>query len=144
MVRARDLLARFRPLGTPGPAAPPGVPVDRVAELAAELRPVFDALAGVEAECAARRAEARRTAEEGRARAAEQARALVESAQRDADVVRAEAAARGRALAAREWAATEATAEREAARIRDDADARVGPLVERVVTAVRSDEGRAP
>ena len=34
----RDFLSRFRPAGTPGAAARPGVPVDRVAEREAELQ----------------------------------------------------------------------------------------------------------
>ena len=44
MPRARDLLARFRPVGAPGTAAPAGVPVDRVAERRRELLPVASGL----------------------------------------------------------------------------------------------------
>ena len=45
MPSARDMLQRFRPIGTPGAAAPAGVPADRAAELGRELQPVFDELA---------------------------------------------------------------------------------------------------
>ena len=41
MASARDLLERFRPAGTPGAAAPAGVPYDRGAALEDELRPVL-------------------------------------------------------------------------------------------------------
>jgi hypothetical protein len=54
MPRVGDLLDRFRPAGTPGPAAAAGVPADRRAAAAEEeLAPVFTALADVERECTA-------------------------------------------------------------------------------------------
>ncbi|HET8769051.1 MAG TPA: hypothetical protein VFM86_17125, partial [Pedococcus sp.] len=76
MPRVRDLLLRFRPTGTPGPAGPAGVPVDRSAELAAELAPVLAALAATEAECTALVEEGRRAAGAKRAAAAARADAL--------------------------------------------------------------------
>ncbi|HEU4349929.1 MAG TPA: hypothetical protein VFR35_19300, partial [Actinoplanes sp.] len=66
MPRARDFLERLRPAGVPGAAGPAGVPADRVSEIAAELEPVFAALAGVEDEVRLRREAA--TAEAARRR----------------------------------------------------------------------------
>src|SRR3954469_446622 len=101
MSRARDLLERFRPVGTPGPAGATGVPVDRARELAAELQPVFDALATTEAECAAVRAAAQAEAEARRVRAAERARGVLEAARRDTEAERTAAAAGGPGAAPR-------------------------------------------
>ena len=114
MPRARDLLARFRPAGTPGAAAPAGVPADRVAEAERELEPVFAALAGVRAE-------------------ADRIRA---SARLDAEGRRAEAAARVGRRRAREMEAVTATAERAAADIGRRARGRMAGYVERVVNGV--------
>ena len=50
MPRVRDVLYRFRPAGAPGAASSAGVPVDRSADLAAELEPVFALLADTEQE----------------------------------------------------------------------------------------------
>src|SRR4051794_11213301 len=115
MLRARDLLERFRPVGSPGAAAPAGVPVDRVAELSRELQPVFDELAEVQQRCAELRAAAAAEAGARRDRAAAQARAIVAAARLDAEAQRADAAARVRRESEREAAATLAAAEREAA-----------------------------
>jgi hypothetical protein len=52
MPRVRDFLYRFRPAGAPGAAAEAGVPIDRTAELTAELEPLFASLARTERECA--------------------------------------------------------------------------------------------
>ncbi|KAE8765526.1 hypothetical protein, partial [Georgenia thermotolerans] len=66
MPRARDILQRFRPAGTPGAAAPAGVPADRVTEMAAELEPVLARLAEAQAEADQVRAAARQEAERRR------------------------------------------------------------------------------
>lgn len=55
MPRVRDLLYRFRPARAPGAAASAGVPVDRTAELTAELEPL---IAAAEAHTASERAAA--------------------------------------------------------------------------------------
>jgi hypothetical protein len=57
-VEWRQFLSRFRPAPVPGPAGPGSVPVDRTAEAAAELAPVFALLAGTEAEVGRLAAEA--------------------------------------------------------------------------------------
>jgi hypothetical protein len=75
--RARDLLARFRPVGAPGAAAPAGVPADRGSERDRELQAVFDELADTEEQAAAIRAAADREAAEIAARARERLPGLV-------------------------------------------------------------------
>jgi V/A-type H+/Na+-transporting ATPase subunit D len=64
MASARDLLERFRPAGTPGAAAPAGVPYDRGAALEDELRPVLALLSPTEERCAAQVHEAGASAEQ--------------------------------------------------------------------------------
>lgn len=139
MPRARDLLARFRPIGAPGAAAPAGVPVDRRAERERELRPVFDELAATEVEARRIRGAATADASARTAAAAESARALVAAARRDAEVGRAESAAAVLRLSHQEVAATQAAAAREAAEIADRARSRLPAFVARVVDAVRAD-----
>jgi hypothetical protein len=143
MPRARELLARFRPAGTPGAAAPAGVPADRVAELARELQPVFDELAGTEQEARDIRAAAAAEARLRRDRAGEQARSIVAEARRDAEARRAEAAARVLQEIERETTATLDAASREADVIARRAEQRYPAVVARVVTRVR-DAGGGP
>ena len=74
MPRARDFLARFRPVGTPWcAAASAGVPADRVAEAGAELEPLFAMLADTEAEIDRVRASADQRIAEGHRLSAERA-----------------------------------------------------------------------
>jgi hypothetical protein len=141
---ARDLLRRFRPAGTPGAAARPGVPVDRAAEAAAELAPVLARLAGVQAECGRLREQARRDAEELRQRAREQAAALVAAARERAAGERAEAAARARAGADAESARQVAEAERQATALRELAERRLPDYVARVVAMVSTSGAGEP
>ncbi|MFD1659217.1 hypothetical protein ACFSL4_13640, partial [Streptomyces caeni] len=75
----RDLLARFRPTGTPGAAAT-GVPADRTAERAAELEPSLARLTEVQREAARIRAAAEREAGTIRRDAARQAAEIVAAA----------------------------------------------------------------
>ncbi len=134
----RDLLNRFRPAGTPGAAARPGVPADRVAEAAAELGPVLDRLAAVESECDRLREAAALDAEKTLARAREQAAALVASARARADGERAAAAARARRLAGAEATRLLEDAERQAAGLRRLTEGRLPAYVTRVVAMVRA------
>jgi hypothetical protein len=138
MPRARDLLERFRPLGAPGPAAPAGVPADRGAELGRELEPVFAALADTLAEAARIRAAGAAEAGGRRARATEQARAVVETARTHADAERAAAAVGLRSRTEAETAATLAAAAREADEITRRVRERLPAQVDRVVAAVRA------
>ena len=138
MPRARDLLERFRPFGAPGPAAPAGVPADRDAELGRELQPVFDALADTLAEADRIRTEGTAEADRRRARAADEARALVAAGRSRAAAERAAAAARLRGGAEAAVAATLSAAEREAAEIGRRAQGLLPAHVDRVVASVRA------
>ena len=90
MPRARDFLARFRPVGTPGPAASAGVPADRIVEATVELEPLFAMLADTEVKAEGIRASADQLIAENHRLAAErttevlaQARLRAERAGRD-------------------------------------------------------------
>ena len=89
-----SILDRFRPVGAPGPAGPAGVPAADEQGPAAELAPVFAALAEDVARCNALVEEARRSAEEDLVRARAQAAAILSQARLDAGAERAKAAAR--------------------------------------------------
>ncbi|WP_427174856.1 hypothetical protein [Arthrobacter sp. 92] len=89
-----SILDRFRPVGAPGPAGPAGVPAADNQGPAAELAPVFTALAADVARCAALVEEARLSAEEDVARARTQAAAILSQARLDAGAERAKAASR--------------------------------------------------
>ncbi len=133
-----DILRRFRPAVAPGPAGPAGVPADRVAEAAAELAVVFDALASTTAEVRARREEAAEDAERLRRQAAAEASGIVADARGRREAMRAEAAsARLTALDA-DRAALETEARAEADRVRGVAEERLPGLVERVLAQVRA------
>lgn len=136
MPRVRDLLYRFRPAGAPGAASAAGVPVDRTAELAAELEPLFAQLADTERECAAIREQAHRDADAIREREAARAGNLVTSAGDRAEAERVGAAARVQKEAEAEAAIELAAAEGEAAELRRRARRRAPTYVARVVAAV--------
>jgi hypothetical protein len=89
----REFLERLRPSGTPGAPSAAGVPVDRVAEVAAELRPLFDALDSVQADAERIRQEATDEAKRIREDGTERARALLADATQRAGAERAAAAA---------------------------------------------------
>ena len=101
---ARDFLARFRPVGTPGAAASAGVPADRVGEAGAELEPLFAMLADTEAEADRIRASADQRIAESHRLAAERAAEVLTQARLRADAERADASAKGRSYADREAA----------------------------------------
>lgn len=136
MPSARELLQRFRPLGTPGAAAPAGVPVDRAAEASRELQPVFDELAATVEEVGRIQQAAAEQARLRRDRAAEEGRRIVEHARLQAEAQRAEAAARIVARAEQETAAVVAEAKRQAAEITRRADERVAGFVGRILAEV--------
>lgn len=144
MPRSRDFLERFRPAGTPGAAAKPGVPADRVAELSAELEPVLALLADTEKEADSIRTEASLQAERVRRHADERARVVVAAARRSADAERSDAAARLRQRAAQETAEILARAEQEAADVRRRGSERLPGYVDRVVGAVRDSLAGTP
>lgn len=139
MTGFRDFLTRFRPVASPGRAAPGGVPADRSAELRAELAPPLALLEQAEADAqsvreradaavAARLHEAEVLAEEIVAEAREEARQVRELAAE-------------RSLRAAEAEATElvAEAEREATSVRHRARRRTPALTERALALVLKD-----
>jgi hypothetical protein len=137
MPRARDFLARFRPVGTPGAAVSAGVPADRVAEASAELEPLFAMLADTEAETDRIRASADQRIAESHRLAAERAADVLAQARLRADAERADAAAEARAVADQEAAQQLAAAAAEAARIRQAAEERMDAQVAEIMGAVR-------
>jgi hypothetical protein len=136
MARVRDLLHRFRPVGAPGAAGAAGVPVDRGADLAAELGPLFDLLADTEQACAELVERAERDAAAMRARDAQRAREVVSSARALTDAERADAAARIMQGDEAGRADVLAAARRDAAELRARAASRIPSYVELVVAAV--------
>lgn len=136
MATLRDYVRRFRPAGTPGAAAPAGVPVDRVAERAVELAPVFEALRGATEEATDLVATARREADRRRAASVEDANVRLAEARQRAEAVRATAAAKAVADAAEERAALLDGARRDAAEVAGRAAEQLPLLVDRIVAVV--------
>ncbi|MFE7896869.1 hypothetical protein ACFU3E_04860 [Streptomyces sp. NPDC057424] len=132
MAGFRDFLMRFRPAGSPGRAAPGGVPSDRSAQLSAELQPPLALLEQAEAEARTVRERAARRAEQLRTEAAHQAEEIIAQARTRARDVRAEAADRVRRAAETEAAELLTAAERDAAGVRHRAGTRMPALVDRV------------
>lgn len=136
MPRAPRLLRRFLPAGAPGPAGLAGVPADRAADAAAELAPVFAALAATESRCDEALEQGRRDAAETARRGAERVGGIAASAERRAAVERVDAVARARRTAD-EQAAAELTAAHAAAdRLRADAGLRLPDQVARITAVV--------
>lgn len=139
MARPRDFLARFRPVGTPGSAAPAGVPADRVTELGVELGPLLDALADTQDQAAAIRsageADALRIRREGRTKAED----LVVAARTGAETERAGALARTHEEADSTVGRAVDAAIAEAAAIENRVAARLPEFVARVEVAVRAE-----
>ncbi|MEU5261968.1 hypothetical protein [Amycolatopsis sp. NPDC021455] len=138
MPALRDLLDRFRPAGTPGAAARPGVPADRRTEAAAELAPVLAALDDAQARAAEIRREATEEASRRRREAAARAETIVAQARMDAASTRADSALRVRREGAAEATAMTETAAAGTDRIRARIAARMPDHVERVLTEARS------
>ena len=138
MPRARDLLNRFRPSGTPGAAGAAGVPADHEAGASEELAALFAALAPTERECQAAVDRAAADARRIREDAEEEAVRLVTAARDRQPEERAAVVARQREHGAAEAAATTAEAERRAAEVRTLARERTAGCVEDVVDTVRA------
>ena len=136
MSRVARILERLRPAGAPGTAAPAGVPVDRVAELAAELGPVLTRLDAVQAQCDRIRSEATAEADRRRRVAVERARQLVAEGGRAAETERSAAAAAVEHKVTAETAAAREAAKHSAAAVRERAETRTVALVDRVVATV--------
>lgn len=136
MPRARDLLYRFRPAGAPGAASATAVPLDREADLAEELQPLFAQLASTETECAAIRAAGRRDASDIRERETERARGIVAGANGRMTAERAAASADAQQQAVAVTDALLAAAESDAEAVRARVEERLPEYVDRVVRSV--------
>lgn len=115
MARIRDLLYRFRPASAPGGASASGVPADRAADAALELRAVFAQLSTTQDECREIVEAAHREAARLRDEAAGQEREISRNVPARARMERAQAASsvgeNGRAEAEARSAAAHQSAE---------------------------------
>ncbi|MFF5313297.1 hypothetical protein [Streptomyces massasporeus] len=139
MTGFRDFLARFRPAVSPGRAAPGGVPADRSAELRAELTPPLALLEQAEAEARTVRERAAAAAASDLREAERQAEVIVAEAREEAGEVRARTAEQVLRAAQDEAAALLAEAAREAVAVRDRARSLTPALADRVVALVLED-----
>ena len=144
MPRVRDLLYRFRPAGTPGPASAAAVPSDRAADRATELAPVLDLLTATQEQCAELREQSLLDAESRRVQARAAAHRRVAEAESAAPGERAAAAAATARRAAGDRADTVSAARAEADRLLARAEARAPEWVERVVADVEALLGAVP
>jgi len=149
MTGLREVLARLRSSGAPGPAAGGGgVPADRTAELTAELEPPLRLLDDTMAEAARIRAGAAEEAAVRRRRAAGRAEDLVRAARESALEVGRATAARVQEEAEAEAECTDTAAREAAQRLRERTGARIPAFAERVVARVAAEltaveDGRA-
>lgn len=143
MVRL-SILDRFKPVGAPGAAGPAGVPATDDQGRAAELAPVFAALAGDVAACGTLVAEARLSAEEAVAQARAQAAAIVAQARIDAGAARVRAAARIKQEASERDAQLLEQTRREAATLektgRAGIPAVIGQVIESLLASQSADQ----
>ena len=138
MPRVRDLLYRFRPSAAPGSATAAGVPADRARDLAAELAPVFAALADTERECAAIVEAARTEAARVRTDGAARVEALRASGRSRVAAERAAAAAETRQAGAGDVAAASQALDRSVAELLERAERLLPSYADAVVDSVRA------
>jgi vacuolar-type H+-ATPase subunit H len=131
-----SILDRFRPVGAPGPAGPAGVPAADDQGPAAELAPVFAALADDAASCAALIEEARLSAEGEVAQARAQAAAILSQARLEAGAERAKAAARVEQAASDRDAGLLEQARREAAALEESGMALIPAVVGKAIDSL--------
>ncbi|HEY3438518.1 MAG TPA: hypothetical protein VGK35_12595 [Actinotalea sp.] len=136
MPRAPDLLHRFLPAGSPGAAGVAGVPTDQVADVAAELAPVFARLAPIDARCDEILDQGRRDAAETAQRTADQVRSILANAQQRAAGERADAMARAQKAIEQETSTELGAAHAQAAELQADAAERLPGYVARITAAV--------
>ncbi|WP_432826558.1 hypothetical protein [Dactylosporangium sp. CA-092794] len=143
-----ELLRRFRPAGTPGAAAPAAVPANPEQQAAAELGPVFNALAAARAEAAGIRASAAHDAEERERSAAAEAGRIIAAAQDAARSVRDEAFSLAQRDVERTGAALVTAAREQAAGLRardpDALDRAADAVVRAALAAIGAAPGPAP
>jgi hypothetical protein len=135
----RDWLDRFRPAGAPGAATATAVPVDRRRVAAAELEPVFAALAGDIERAATLRDAMINDAARRRAEGRESARAVLASAQTSATAERTAEESRLRRLATAQTQLRQQQAAIQAQAVRTRAAQRRAALVGDVLDRVRAE-----
>ncbi|MEK2478607.1 MULTISPECIES: hypothetical protein [Streptomyces] len=140
MAGLRDLLMRFRPVGTPGPAAT-GIPADRTAELTVELTPTLALLDGTADEAEAVRDTARGEADRIRRDADRRAEVITARATALSRRIRTKTADRRLELGRREAAALRAEGRRTEAALRRRAAARIPAMADRLTDEVRRQLG---
>jgi vacuolar-type H+-ATPase subunit H len=131
-----SFLDRFRPVGAPGPAGPAGVPAADNQGPAAELGPVFAALASDVAYCVALVEGARRDADGEVVRARAQAAAILSKARLEAGAERARSAAQIQQAASLRDAQLLEQARREAAALEQSGLSRIPTVVAEVIDAL--------
>lgn len=134
-----NFLERFRPLGAPGAATSSGVPAADDRGPAAELAPVFAALAPTVGECDALVEDATRVAARKLGEAREHASAIVAHARLDVGTEQAVAADRILAAAALDDAHALAAAGRAGAEIRRTGAARLDDAAAQVLERLLTD-----
>ncbi|ANZ13791.1 hypothetical protein SNOUR_02355 [Streptomyces noursei ATCC 11455] len=140
MAGLRDLLMRFRPVGTPGPAAT-GVPADRTAELTLELTPTLALLDGTADEAEAVRGAARGDADRIRRDAAHRAEVITARAAALSQRIRTKTADRRLELGRQEAAALREEGRCTEAAVRRRAAARIPAMADRLADEVRRQLG---
>ena len=136
MAAVGEILRRFRFHGVPGAPAPAGVPVDRTAEIEAELAPVFSLLEAAQHRATELDEGATADAARRRGEAAEHVRHILAQARTEADAARMESATVRLAQAQREARELAERARLEAERIARVSAERTPGLVEEVVRRV--------
>jgi hypothetical protein len=135
-----SILDRFRPVGAPGPAGPAGVPAVDEPGRAAELAPVFAALAPDVESCRRLVDEAQQQAEDTLARARADAAAIVARARLAEASVRADAAAAIEQAASAHDERALAAARTDAAQLWEGSSAQIPGAVRLVVDRLLADQ----
>ena len=138
MPRVRDLLYRFRPLGSPGSATRAGVPADRERALAEELEPFFASLSSTLADCRATVEEGRRQAAQVRARDAAAVDQLLASSEGRAATARATAKVQRQSEAGPEAAGLDVATDDQLAALRRRLEERLPSYQEQVAASVEA------
>jgi hypothetical protein len=134
----RDFLGRFRPAGTPGAAAPRGVPTDRMADRATELSPLFALIDDIHADAERIRDQAIAQAEELRAEGRTHATEIVARARDRVESLGKQAALDMRSRAAAEQAELEAVHSATLSQLRTRIALRMPDYVQLVVAEARA------
>ena len=137
MPQWNDFVDRFRPAGTPGAAARPGVPADRSAEAAAELTPLLALLDDTQDEVERIRSAAAERADEILRAAHRQTDQIAAQARADAESVRAQAGAEARDGAVAVWSKMEAETATEIECLQARVGDRMPYYVDKVAAAAR-------